>query len=45
MHMHITRVGLKGTNFSMMPTSFPVGSVTYNFALNNILTSSRTFGD
>ena len=45
MHMHITRVGLKGTTFQGWLPSFPNGCVAYNFALSNNITRSRTFGD
>ena len=42
MHMHIMRVGLKGSNFHIWLISLPVSGIAYNFALTNNLTSSRT---
>ena len=42
MHMHIMRVGLKGSNFQRWPISLPVSGIASDFALTNNLTSSRT---
>ena len=42
MHMHIMRVGLKGSNFHRWPISLFVSGIAYDFALTKNLTSSRT---
>ena len=42
MHMHIMRVGLKGSNFHRWPISLPISGIAYDFSLTKNLTSSRT---